>query len=421
MQLTDLLKSSALYSLSKSVGSLAMVILVPLVILWIGPENYSIYATWYSVTVSIATLSMGWMYHSLLYFYASYNRDNPGLIEEYLFFVLKFLGLLTLLLVPCLLLYSYFYTSDLLFLSSCLVLGFAIISHGLLQKYYQARLEPGNIIYIEILRVLSLYTAVSILVFLLFSSAIAMIWSLILAYGISAIWGYNRILNEIQKSLSRIRFSNLFPFFKYGWPLSLWAGFFTLFPAYERIILQEYLISDYAGEYMATYDIFFKGMSFLLLPVTLAVHPQIMTYHHAKKYADLWKTIWKSLFLQVLISTTILAGFYFQGNFLLQTLFPEFSHITLNHAMLLAIAAAIWQLTLIIHKPLEKDEKTKMMLVFLAISLITYIIMLPFSLNINPDYGAPLTLVLCALIYFTLCFTYMIKTWIRFKRTPKSV
>jgi O-antigen/teichoic acid export membrane protein len=189
---------------------------------------------------------------------------------------------------------------------------------------------------------------------------------------------------------------------RYGWPLGLWICLVSLMQVLDRFAMDHAYGSGTAAQYIALFEVYFRGTALLLFPFVMASFPEMIKRwgkgEHLAAIA-LVKTIIK-LHATLLLP---LAG--------LCSLTSDWSTIVFGNTMqqvdpiviaLLVAGSVIWQIALIAHKPLELTQHTRLMLGFAIVALIVFAAVLFAAIAISPTL-VPLAYVFSGLAYWALC------------------
>jgi O-antigen/teichoic acid export membrane protein len=131
------------------------------------------------------------------------------------------------------------------------------------------------------------------------------------------------------------------------------------------------------GSYAGFTEMITRFFTVLLFPVTLALHPRIMNLWNEKKYSNAIHLLKTGLITQsglFLIVLLIYVVFKDQWLLLLFAVFPDLDSALINIIIPIMFGGFLWQFALLVHKPLEVREKSKLMLIFIFLSIAVNII-----------------------------------------------
>tara|TARA_B100001245_G_scaffold90467_1_gene65391 strand:- start:165 stop:1019 length:855 start_codon:yes stop_codon:yes gene_type:complete len=185
--------------------------------------------------------------------------------------------------------------------------------------------------------------------------------------------------------------SILFELFKFGWPLSIWLTVSLALQFFDRFFISYYYDYTLTGVYAGFYDLVVRIFSILIFPITMAVHPRMMSLWNKSHHSDAI-SIWKmAMLIQIFIFSCIciiVQLFFEEISYCLIWIFSDLNPQYFHLLMPLLIGGFIWQFALLIHKPIELNQKTHFMLISIAISLI---VNLCGNIIFLPKYGLIIT------------------------------
>ena len=413
-----MVKDSFKYAVTKLIPGLMGLMTIIVFIRMIGPEEYGKYSIQLSFLMAISAFSIGWLNQSTLRYYSRYQTAallsrvfGLGILVSILF------GLVVLGIASR---YSIF---DSLTGSESLI-GFilfvALCAFQFLSTLFRAQLKPINVIIITTVQsILGLLIPV-ILLSMFEQSHRFLLIGLAMSYCTPPIIFFFVNINRVKKfwfkenSIHKSRHI-LVEFLKYGTPLSLWFALSLSLALLDRFFIKYYFEYETTGIYASFTDLVVRVFSILLFPLTLAVHPRIMSAWNTNKQSAAIALWWKALQYQLGIFIVLMAVVYiFTDNIfnLLMVILPD---LNVSYSFLLMPILAggfLWQFALLCHKPLEMDQRTKLMallmLAALCVNLIGNIVYLP-------HYG----IIATAYTYIASATVYIITTiyfsWEKFK------
>ena len=367
--LTDSLK----YSLTKVLPGIVGLFSVILIIKIIGTEEYGKYSILYSFVLTLTAFSGGWLNQALLRYYPG-NNDNKiienqaifGLLISVVFGILILLGI-------------YIIKGNILFqYTNIFLVMFFFIAVFLYQfqiSVYRSQIRPNMVVIVSSIQsILSLGIPLFFIYF--FGSEVKyIILGLTIAYLAPTIKNLFLKTFSIQKLLQVKEISNplLFELFKFGWPLSIWLTISLSLQFFDRFFINYYFDNNLTGIFAGFYDLVVRAYSILIFPITMAVHPRMMSLWNKSIYSDAISILKIAMLIQFSIFSCIfiIANLFFeQISYILLWIFsdlnPEYFHLLIP----LLIGGFIWQFALLIHKPIELNKNTYLMLISIVIALI---------------------------------------------------
>ena len=366
--LTDSLK----YSLTKVLPGIVGLFSVIIIIKIIGTEEYGKYSILYSFVLALTAFCGGWLSQALLRYYPG-NSDNKiienqaifGLLISVVFGILILLGI-------------YIIKGNILFqYTNIFLVMFFFIAVFLYQfqiSVYRSQIRPNMVIIVSSIQsILSLGIPLFFIYF--FGSEVKyIILGLTIAYLGPTIKNIFFKTLLIQKLFEFKEISNLllFELFKFGWPLSIWLTISLSLQFFDRFFINYYFDNNLTGIFAGFYDLVVRTYSILIFPITMAVHPRMMSLWNKSIYSDAISILKIAMLIQFLIFSCIciIVNLFFEEiSYILLWIFsdlnPQYFHLLIP----LLVGGFIWQFALLIHKPIELNQKTHFMLISIAISL----------------------------------------------------
>jgi O-antigen/teichoic acid export membrane protein len=404
------LKNFSIHTLGLLLSGIISVFTVPLIINYYGIGSYGRFSLLQNVILVLISFGGGWLNQCVLRFNDYSTNFKFTIFHLYFitFFPLSLICFCILILINNGILIA-------ILGSLAMLLGSFV---ALSITFYQSKFNVRISFYIDSVRVLMYLLMV---VFFNFCSYYnTNIMNLILSFFFSFLMSFFVVLwldfeffkislNLFFKSFSReeaiIFFRKNKYLFDYGWPLTLWFTSTSILNVCDRYIIDFFLTDDQLGIYSSIYDLIFKGVTLLYAPILVAGVPIITQKYNSGNKSEAFMFLKKLIFIELLIFLAIVAvAFYLRSFFLEKIVGLYVTEQTLALIYPIIFGAFIWQLAMLIHKPLELALKTKVMLLF---SLIVMVINFLANVIFIPKYGilvAAYTTVLSALLYLLLCF-----------------
>ncbi len=363
-----LIHDSLGYLMSKVVPGFFGLITVPVLVRLIGIEEYGRLSVILPILLALAGAGAGWLQQSMLRFHPS---TEDRISSKSYFDRAVLLGTIYAVLVLCFalmpILGGLHYKWNIWFFAEayCAIQLVYLVSLTRLQ----ARLKPRSVLKNEAIRSAAGFVFPVALVFLAgqrsFSFVLlglALAYALPLALNIGA-WRsakdhLQRTIDDREHEPSRI----LKELWRVGWAVGVWLMLCQALPIVGRSAIQRYAGYAQAGVYASLYEIAVRSFSLFASPVTQAAHPRIMRSWNLGEYSAARRTIWHAILVQGLIFLPVeVIGIAFAR---------PLTRLALgsNHPMsesllpLLMLGGFLWQIALLVHKPLEIMQRTKTML-----------------------------------------------------------
>ena len=117
---------------------------------------------------------------------------------------------------------------------------------------------------------------------------------------------------------------------------------------------------DAVGIYGSVYDLIFKISGFMTLPVLLTYHPAISRAWSGEEYSRGKDLIIQAVAFELLILLVMFCGLYFFSDYIFNAIFakniPELGTLFIP----IALSAVLWQISMIIQKPMEFNFRQKL-------------------------------------------------------------
>ena len=408
-----LIKDSLKYSVTKIIPGVMGLIAVIVFIRMIGAEEYGKYSVQLSFLMACSAFTVGWLNQSTLRYYSKYQNDQQ--LPQIFFIGLVFsllLGSLILVIGSLVTINSQKFPLT----NIGLALFLALCFFQFLSTVLRAQLRPNVVIIVTALQSILGIVLPLLLLWVLGPNhkylllglagsyiALPLVFSVFNIGRLKIFWlSANDNRHQYKLILSE--------FFRYGFPLSLWFGISLSLPFFDRFFIEYFYGFENTGIYASFTDLVIRIFSILVFPLTLAAHPRIMSAWNNNNQSGAI-TIWrKALQYQlgifiILVATVMI--FTDQIFSLLMVALPELNISYSNLLMPILIGGFLWQFALLCHKPLEMEQRTKLMvalmLAALCVNLIGNIVYLPHYGIIATAYTymASAGVYIIAVIYFS--------------------
>lgn len=401
---------------SKVVPGFMGLISVPVFIRLIGLDQYGRFAVTVPILMAIAGASSGWLAQGVLRFHPA-TDDAPG--RKLAFDRAVARATITTVLVTSFALTMVLTGLHYSLLTSLASLGFcfSLVLYSIALAKFQARLEPAILLRREVLRSTAAFVIPVALIaitrrrqfeFLLLGQA--------LAYAVAYLpgsrsHGYARDTGESpQRALRSDDLSSgqtIRQLWHFGWAVGLWLLLSQALPVIDRWTIQKFASYASAGTYASLYEVAVRSLSFLVFPLTQAAHPRIMRAWNEGRFAESHRIIRYSVLAQLIIFVTVLGGVLFVANRITRLVLGFDDPLATRMLPVLLVGGFLWQLALLLHKPLEIAQRTGAMLGAMAGVVVLNIAA---CFQFIPRFGfqaASYILVLSASLYivFTLCLS----------------
>jgi len=408
-----LIKDSLKYSVTKIIPGVMGLIAVIVFIRMIGAEEYGKYSVQLSFLMACSAFTVGWLNQSTLRYYSKYQNDQQ--LPQVFFIGLVFsllLGSLILVIGSLVTINSQKFPLT----NIGLALFLALCFFQFLSTVLRAQLRPNVVIIVTALQSILGIVLPLLLLWVLGHNhkylllglagsyiALPLVFSVFNIGRLKIFWlSANDNRHQYKLILSE--------FFRYGFPLSLWFGVSLSLPFFDRFFIEYFYGFENTGIYASFTDLVIRIFSILVFPLTLAAHPRIMSaWNNNNQSAAI--TIWrKALQYQLGIFIILVATVMIFTDQIFSLLMVALPELNISYSYLLMpilIGGFLWQFALLCHKPLEMEQRTKLMVVLmlaaLCVNLIGNIVYLPHYGIIATAYTymASAGVYIIAVIYFS--------------------
>ena len=368
--LNQLLRDALYYSISKIIPGLTGLISVILFFRLIGAEEYGKYSIIFSFTNLIATFSFGWLNQSILRYRLTYNSSVKILSPILMGFIFGIISVTLFVITTSIFEFPIIFSNK-----SVIFLAISIGIFNIVKSTFQSEELPNKVILITSFQSILMIICSIILIKLYNNDAKSLIFGIAFGYLIP-ILPYTKLFTSnviSKKNIKRIK-----PFFNYGAPLSIWLGISLSLNFLDRYFIEYYFGSSLMGSYAGFSEFIIRIFSIVIFPITLAVHPIRMNKWNKNKniHDSLMKLIQASLIQIIIFIIMLIPLSFFKDSFfyLIQTMIPELDN-SMNKIMIhIFIGGFLWQIALVLHKPLEIEEQTLIMVVCIILSLLINLI-----------------------------------------------
>lgn len=398
------------YAISKVFPGITGLLMVVLFVRLVGVEEYGRFSLIFSFVITCATLTVGWLNQAQLRYYSKYAEDlinfenvvRTGMVLSILFCLLMILiyalgtSIFPNTSIPIL---SFF-------LSSVLALVFIVYTTRI--TTFQAHFHPHIVVRLELVRAILSLLMPLVLIWIIGPNHFALLFGLTLAYSIvllqsgpwhrSVVKARTRLSEKLEK-----RSYLLYTFWTYGWPLSLWLGFMSMFRVTDRYLIQHFYTFEQTGVYASLYDLVIRSYSLLLFPITSAVHPRIMSAWNSGQQKQAISIIRWTLFAQSSLFILLVVACALTAPRIVGLVLSNSDVSASGLIIPLAVGGGLWQMALIVHKPLEMTENSRLMLLAIVGALGINVLINYWGL---PRYGvivAAYSTSVAACFYMLLC------------------
>jgi len=366
-----IIKDSLAYTVAKIIPGLTGLISVIVFFRLVGAEEYGRYTLLFSFLNIVAAFCFGWLNQSVLRYYGQYK--GSGLWTSSL---LKGFGLAFLISVGLVVMFYWNGFPMRSLLAPQIFLVYAIALFTLIRVYFQARQTPQSVVKLTFAQSLGSIIIPVFLIQFFQASYISILVGISLAYLIPTIiiviQQRERILIHGKKRHMGTSSNVMKKFVKYGGPLSFWFVLSLSLQFLDRFFIEKYWGVELMGSYAGFSELVTRLFSVILFPITLAIHPRAMNLWNDNKYRLAIKEIGMGILMQISIFLfCFFTIFLFKEKIFNGIIFlvPQMDRSLLYVFLPLLTGGFLWQIALLVHKPLELKEWSGLMLVMILISV----------------------------------------------------
>jgi O-antigen/teichoic acid export membrane protein len=373
---SGLARDSLGYFGSKVVPGLIGLASVPVFIRLIGMEQYGRFAVIAPFLMAVAAAGSGWIAQGILRFHplATDARQRKDIFDQA---VRRgtVASVLTTSIALAMVLAGLRYSlgTVLISLSYCS----SLLAYTVLLARFQAKLRPASVLRREIVRSIGCLGLPVVIVLLIGRKHFELvILGQAIAYTIALLPGFQFRRLTCEETPHRRRghprgasFSDdtIRELWRFGWAVGLWLLLSQALPVVDRWTIQRFASFNSAGIYASLYEIAIRSFSFLAFPLTQAAHPRIMRAWNEGNFAESYRIIRYSILSQFTIFGIVLAGVSLFAHRITKFILGFDDPAATRMLPVLLVGGFLWQLALLLHKPLEIAQRTGAMLSAMAV------------------------------------------------------
>lgn len=393
-------RSYTLYAMSKIGPGIIMFAAVPIWTRTFGEEQYGLYSMCWVATILSSGFFTGWLSQAVLRHAGDDNFDLNALPS----WVVPTCA--TVAAVPVAIIVfvesATHHSADVVGLVGTSVVFACLNSYyTVLQTRAQRHDHVGRFASAEFLRIgTALVLSLTVALVLGQQGSVSIVGS----YCVGTAFGIAILMNRFPRNTELfIRTPQaLKQFWSFGWPMTLWLTVSSMLLYSDRLIIGILLDAKAVGMYSSISDVTVRGIGMLAFPLTMKAHPALMKiWNSGDRTGALMLSRRYTKYVLIVSGVSVALG-ALVGSRILELLLGTTIESRLIVPALLG-GAALWQVGLMSHKPLEMANRTQTMLV--TIILIT-------SLSVVANFALipHLGLVAPALIFFTGAACYVVVT-----------
>lgn len=333
---------------------------------WLDLNDYASFSFFFLLLIALPSLCYGWINQSVIRFSngaEDYVTGDTGLFSTAIYVA-------TIPLALAIFVISYFgYTSSyvgLCLLAACIAQGF----HAFASAVHQSKFRLKQYVSSEICRAVLILGSVagSAIVTQSVETVILSITAALYAHLIFLYFQSKGFFSLFAFSLRAENIERGKTILTYSWSASVFLGLLMLWPALDRILIDHLFDSQVVGIYAAHYDLVYRAFVFALLPLTLVAQPRIFKAYADGRFVEISRTIKRTIVLQLIVSM-LFTLIYFSVSAFASPWIAILRNLDLSLFLPMCLAATVWQIALVVHKPLECTRKLPLLLAALIASI----------------------------------------------------
>lgn len=359
------------YFASKIVPGVMGLVSVPVFIRLIGLDQYGRFAVIVPLLMAIAGAGSGWIAQGILRFHPL-ATDGPQRLAVFDRAVKIGAGMSVLFTAAALaaLLAGMRYSVGTILIS--LVFCSSLLAYTIALSKLQAGLKAVSVLRREVLRSIAAFAIPVAIVAVTGAKRFELVvLGQAIAYTIALLPEFRSpetvsketadfIENEL--SISPQATETVWQIWHFGWAVGLWLLLSQLFPVIDRWVIHRFAGYRNAGIYSSLYEVAIRSFSFFVFPLTQAAHPRIMRSWNARQFAASYKIIRYSVLFQLVVFVAVFGLVYPFKHQITQLILGFDDPIGAQLLPALIVGGFLWQLALLLHKPMEIAHRTQAML-----------------------------------------------------------
>jgi O-antigen/teichoic acid export membrane protein len=371
-----LIRDSFNYFLSKAIPGIMTLCSVLAFVRLVGNAEYGRYSVLFALVTACTAGLSGWLPQGILRYF-SMSHTGP---EATRFKSATLLGLVLSIVTGTFVLGIALWFERQPFWRG--ILGVLLLATGMLYGVFvmelQAMLKSQKVASFEAIRSISCFVVPICIIFLAGKrSAGALLTGVLVGYILPLLvawWKEQDRANFLRMALNNHSWNDdlrvLRTIWTYGWPVGIWSMCLTLQSAIDRYFIQHYSGDASAGSYAAMYDIIVRSFSLLCFPLVMSANSLVMERWNKGDRRSAVSLVGSSLKYQIVISVLLFLGLVLLAQQVSHVILGDRHESSSSLVLPLAVGGFLWQISYLVHKPLELMCLTKRMLTAMIVALI---------------------------------------------------
>lgn len=400
-------RHSALYFIGKISSAFFAYLTIFFFVRLAGKEEYGKYSLILSTILFIVIFSGGWINQIILRYKSEIQQHE---IQDFFKAVIVFIwssitiGSLFILVI----LVNTPNVSNILIIISVFIYLF-IFFYSIELTIFQSSIQVKKYIIIELFRaILILLLPLGVFLVLNKLDAQIIITCILVVYFILILFTHSKLIRPNPQSFRLSNKDKVKEYLLFGIPIGFWLGSVYLISLVDKYLITYFIDYESTGVYSAVYDIIHKSLSLIFVPILTAAHPLVMNTWKKDKSESI-KILKKSLKYELILLPVVIIGIIILSPILARSIAIDIT-LFLKLSIPLSISTFCWHISMLLHKPLELNNNTILMVGFAILSLLTGTII---NIILIPKIGfliVAYTSVITALVYCILVGSFFIKT-----------
>lgn len=189
----------------------------------------------------------------------------------------------------------------------------------------------------------------------------------------------------------------------YGIPVAFFLSFSLALTVNDRFVIAWLIDRDTAGRYASVYDLLNRGVTVICSPIVLTFYPHIAKLYNDGNKSGAYRSIKQSLLIEAIIFISGFLLLILSGVWAMNTIFKrEIQNEELMMMVMIYTGVFLWQFAIMLHKPLEMLQQTKLMAIGVFIAFILNLLANTLLLHYNKSLLIPAATTIGSSLFYIL-------------------
>jgi O-antigen/teichoic acid export membrane protein len=375
-----MLRHSFHYFLSKIVPGALGLLSVTVFVRMVGYSEYGRYALLFATAMAFSSGLSGWLSQGILRFQSKYAEASE--LQEFCHTVAT--GTVVSAVTGAVFLGVFLWFSGTrsgVGIIVSVAFSAAVLAYTVLLAWLQAALQSRHVMALESIRSVAAFLFPLFLISFVRRNHLFLLFGILLGYlaplviylfrwraTVPAVERPQRHQMPLKKEKSLLN-----EVWQYGWPVGLFLLLQQGLVISDRHFIQEFAGYSAAGIYASMYDVIVRSFSLIFMPITLAVHPLAMSHWNKGSEAHSFKIIRSAVRWQFYLFVPVAGVLFLFSSLLTRIVIGQPNPQAGSIVLALAFGGFLWQVALLVHKPLEILCQTQRMLIGMITALLVNI------------------------------------------------